>query len=120
MTLLHHTRLVLRLVPVVLSLWWADLREPGAAIRILRAVVARSPERHEDRQGGPYRSTAKGPPSRIAVMRRHILAGAAAAWCLAWAVILWRGATLGGALVAALAGSYSLIALTVRDRLEAL
>lgn len=35
MTLLHHTRLVLRLV----------LREPGSALRILRAVAARSPDR---------------------------------------------------------------------------
>ena len=101
MTLLHHTRLVLRLVPVVLSLWWADLREPGAAIRILRAVVARSPE-------------------RTAILRAHVTHGAAASWCLAWAAILWRGATLPGAIVAALAGVYSLIALYVRDRLEAL
>ena len=80
MTLLHHARLVLRLVPVVLSLWWADLREPGAAIRILRAVVARSPE-------------------RTAILRAHVTHGAVAS---------------------AIAGSYSLIALTVRDRLEAL
>jgi len=100
-TLLHHTRLVLRLVPVVLSLWWADLREPGAAIRILRAVVARSPE-------------------RTAILRAHVTHGAVASWCLAWAAILWGGATLPGAIVAALAGVYSLIALTVRDRLEAL
>ena len=98
---LHHTRLAARLVPVVLRLWWADLREPGAAIRILRAVAARSPD-------------------RPAILRQHILHGAVASWCLAWAAILWRGATLGGALVAALAGSYSLISLTVRDRLEAL
>lgn len=41
MTLAHHARLAARLVPVVLALWWADLREPGAAIRILRAVAAR-------------------------------------------------------------------------------
>ena len=101
MTLLHHTRLVLRLVPVVLSLWWADLREPGAAIRILRAVVARSPE-------------------RTAILRAHVMHGAVASWCLAWAAILWGGATLGGAIVAAIAGVYSLIALTIRDRLEAL
>ena len=45
MTILHHARLVLRLVPVVLSLWWADLREPGSALRILRIVAARSPDR---------------------------------------------------------------------------
>lgn len=101
MTILHHARLVLRLVPVVLSLWWADLREPGSALRILRIVAARSPD-------------------RPAILRAHILHGAVASWCLAWAAILWRGATLGGALVAALAGSYSLISLTVRDRLEAL
>ena len=101
MTILHHTRIVLRLVPVVLSLWWADLREPGSALRIVRAVAARSPD-------------------RPAILRAHILHGAAAAWCLAWAAILWGGATLGGALVAALAGVYSLIALHVRDRLEAL
>lgn len=101
MTLLHHTRLVLRLVPVVLSLWWADLREPGSALRIFRIVAARSPE-------------------RTAILRAHLMHGAVASWCLAWAAILWGGATLPGALVAALAGSYSLISLTVRDRLEAL
>ena len=59
-------------------------------------------------------------PDRPAILRAHVLHGAGAAWCIAWAAILWRGATLGGALVAALAGVYSLIALTVRDRLEAL
>ena len=101
MTILHHTRIVLRLVPVVLSLWWADLREPGSALRIVRAVAARSPDRH-------------------AILRQHILHGAVASWCIAWAAILWRGATLPGAIVAALAGVYSLIALYVRDRLEAL
>jgi len=100
-TILHHARLVLRLVPVVLSLWWADLREPGAAIRILRAVAARQPD-------------------RPAILRQHILHGAVVSWCLAWTAILWGGATLPGAIVAALAGVYSLIALTVRDRLEAL
>jgi len=100
-TILHHARLVLRLVPVVLSLWWADLREPGAAIRILRVVAARQPD-------------------RPAILRAHITHGAAASWCLAWAAILWRGATLGGAIVTIIAGVYSLIALYVRDRLEAL
>ena len=94
MTILHHTRLVLRL-------WWADLREPGSAMRILRVVAARSPD-------------------RPAILRAHVMHGAVASWCIAWAAILWGGATLGGAIVAALAGSYSLIALTVRDRLEAL
>lgn len=34
MTILHHARLVLRLVPVVLRLWWADLREPGSALTV--------------------------------------------------------------------------------------
>lgn len=98
---LHHTRLALRLVPVVVALWWLDLREPGAAIRILRAVAARSPD-------------------RPAILRAHVVHGAVAAWVVAWAAILWGGATLPAALVAAVAGTYSLIAATVRDRLEAL
>ena len=101
MTLAHHARLAGRLVPVVLALWWADVREPGSALRILRAVAARSPD-------------------RPAILRAHVLHGAVAAWVVAWAAILWRGATLGGAIVAAIAGVYSIIALHVRDRLEAL
>lgn len=101
MTILHHARIVLRLVPVVLRLWWADLREPGSALRILRAVAARSPD-------------------RPAILRAHVMHGAVASWCIAWAAILWRGATLPGALVAALAGVYSIIAITVRDRMEVL
>jgi hypothetical protein len=100
-TPLRHLRVVLRLVPVVCRLWWYDVREPGAALRVLRVVVARSPE-------------------RTAILRAHVTHGAVASWCLAWAAILWGGATLPGAIVAALAGVYSLIALTVRDRLEAL
>ena len=101
MTLLHHTRLAARLVPVVLSLWWADLREPGSALRILRAVAARSPD-------------------RPAILRAHVMHGAVASWCIAWAAILWGGATLGSAIVTIIAGVYSLIALYVRDRLEAM
>lgn len=101
MTALHHARLVLRLVPVVLRLWWADVREPGAALRVVRVVE----ERH---------------PGRAEHVRTHIRGGAVAAWCLAWAALLWGGATLHGALACAVAGVYSLIALTVHDRLEAL
>ena len=101
MTILHHTRIVLRLVPVVLSLWWADLREPGSALRILRIVAARSPD-------------------HPAILRAHVTHGAVASWCLAWAAILWGGATLGSAIVTIIAGVYSLIALYVRDRLEAM
>ena len=98
---LRHLRLVLRLVPVVLSLWWADLREPGSALRILRIVAARSPD-------------------RPAILRAHVMHGAVASWCIAWAAILWGGATLGSAIVTIIAGVYSLIALYVRDRLEAM
>ena len=101
MTALHHIRTVLRLIPVVCRLWWADVREPGAAIRVLRVVAARSPD-------------------RPAILRRHVTHGAVAAWAVAWVAILWGGATLPAALVAVTAGCYSLIALTVRDRLEAL
>ena len=98
---LRHLRLVLRLVPVVLSLWWADLREPGSALRILRIVAARSPD-------------------RPAILRAHVMHGAVASWCIAWAAILRGGATLGSAIVTIIAGVYSLIALYVRDRLEAM
>lgn len=98
---LHHLALAARLVPVVLRLWWMDLREPGAAIRVVRAVAARD-------------------PSRVEHVRSHIRGGAVAAWCLAWAALLWGGATLPGALVCFAAGVYSLIALTVHERLEAL
>ena len=98
MTLAHHLRLAARLVPVVLALWWLDLREPGSAIARVREASPAHPE----------------------ALRRGILHGAVAAWVVAWAAILWGGATLPAALVAASAGTYSLIAATVRDRLEAL
>ena len=95
---IHHILIAARLVPVVLALWWLDLREPGTALARVREAIPAHPE----------------------ALRRGILHGAVAAWCLAWAAILWGGATLPAALVAAGAGTYSLIAATVRDRLEAL
>lgn len=95
---IHHILIAARLVPVVLALWWLDLREPGTALARVREAIPAHPE----------------------ALRRGILHGAVAAWCLAWAALLWGGATLGGAIVAALAGVYSIIAITVRDRMEAM
>lgn len=101
MTFLHHIALAARLVPVVLRLWWADLREPGAAIRIVRAVAARDPARAEH-------------------VRTYIRWGATALALAAVAALLWCGITLPVALLCAVAGLYCPIALHVHDRLEAL
>ena len=91
MTLLHHTCLVLRLVARRALLWWRDRANPALRSESRAPVAAAAPT---------------APPARA-----HVMHGAVASWCLAWAAILWGGATLPGALVAALAGSYSLISL---------
>lgn len=98
---MKHIILTLRLVPVVLSLWWADVRDPGSALRILRAVAA--VDAH-----------------RLPVVRAHILAGVVASWAVAAVACFWAGFSLAGAAVCAVAGTYSAVALSLHDRLEAL
>ena len=98
---MRYLLLVLRLVPVVLSLWWADVRDPGSATRIVRAAAASDPD-------------------RLPLVRRGVLAGAVTAWTVALVALFWGDYSLLGAVLCALAGTYSAISLLVLDRLEAL